>query len=75
MRCVLVALRVHHGKLSAPLIVNIKLDEVFAMIPPSVHDNNVYAYSVLAESEQIILYTESNERKCRGFAAVVGRLK
>lgn len=31
------------------------------MTKPSVHDNNVYAYSVLAEGRQIILHTEFNE--------------
>jgi hypothetical protein len=31
------------------------------MTNPSVHDNNVYAYAVLAESRQIILHTEFNE--------------
>ena len=29
------------------------------MIPPSVHDNNVYAYSVLCEERRIVLHTES----------------
>ena len=28
----------------------------------SVHDNNIYAYSVLAENRQIILHTEFNEK-------------
>jgi hypothetical protein len=31
------------------------------MTNPSVHDNIVYAYSILAESGQIILHTEFNE--------------
>jgi hypothetical protein len=31
------------------------------MMNPSVHDNNIYAYSVLAESKEIILHTEYKE--------------
>ena len=31
------------------------------MTTPSVHDNNVYAYSVLAESGQIVLHSEYHE--------------
>jgi hypothetical protein len=32
------------------------------MSTPSVHDNNVYAYCVLAETRQIILHTEFTEK-------------